>query len=239
MADASRCTDAHDVQSSNARRLANKISVPLKADLLSISTFRTGLTLHRVHLGKYSATELNPGRTGNARFSPIQDDKGHPIPTLYAGTTMQCALMETVFHDVPYVPGLKTLDKQKLANQVHSKLRLTRPLKLVNLGSVALRRIGVTRRELIDTEKDRYPETRAWARAVHGLCKYAQGLAWTSRQDDSARAVMLFGDRLTGPTLEQIDDPRNLLEHESTYAKVLTVAMRLGVDLITTASPES
>ena len=50
--------------------------------------------------------------------------------------------METVFHDVPYVPGLKTVDKQKLANQVHSELKLTRPLKLINLGSVALRRIG-------------------------------------------------------------------------------------------------
>ena len=142
MGDTSRCTDARDAQSNTTRKVENKIPVPMKGDLLSISTFRTGITLHRVHLGKYGATELNPGRTGNARFSPIKDDNGQPIPILYAGTTMQCALMETVFHDVPYVPGLKTVDKQKLANQVHSKLKLTRPLKLINLGSVALRRIG-------------------------------------------------------------------------------------------------
>lgn len=36
------------------------------------------------------------------------------FPTLYGGTTVEYAAMETVFHDVPYAPGLKTYEKSKL-----------------------------------------------------------------------------------------------------------------------------
>ncbi|MFS2224655.1 RES domain-containing protein [Pantoea sp. B65] len=39
-----------------------------------------------------------------------------------------------------------------------------------------------------DTEKHQYPATREWAEAIHRQCPAAQGLAWISRQDDSARA---------------------------------------------------
>jgi hypothetical protein len=42
----------------------------------------------------------------------------------------------------------------------------------------------------LDTEKDQYPVTRLWAEAIHGECPDVQGLCWTSRQDDSARAVV-------------------------------------------------
>src|SRR5690606_27428220 len=55
-----------------------------------------------VHQDQYRADQFNPGVRDNARFSPIQDDQGQPISTLYGGTTMDCALLETVFHDVPY-----------------------------------------------------------------------------------------------------------------------------------------
>ena len=56
---------------------------------------------------------------------------------------------------------------------------------------------------MIDTEKDRYPATRAWAAALHAQCPDIQGLCWTSRQDDSAQAVMLFGDRIVPGVLHQ------------------------------------
>lgn len=47
-----------------------------------------GQVLHRVHQGQYRADEFNLGVQGNARFSPIQNEQGQPIPTLYGGTTM-------------------------------------------------------------------------------------------------------------------------------------------------------
>jgi hypothetical protein len=42
---------------------------------------------------------------GEAKFIPLNDAQGAIIPTLYAGSSLDCALMEAVFHDVPFVPG--------------------------------------------------------------------------------------------------------------------------------------
>jgi hypothetical protein len=92
---------------------------------------------------------------------------GSSIPTLYGGTTFDCAAMETIFHDVPFAPGLKTFDKQKLADQVYSQVTPKRTLSLADLSTKALRKLGVQRNELIDTEKDVYPSTRKWAEAIH------------------------------------------------------------------------
>lgn len=157
-----------------------------------------GHTLHRVHQRRYRADEFNPGVNGNARFSPIQDDRGAAIPTLYGGSTMACALMESVFHDVPHTAGFKSFDRTKLADQAHSTLRLERELELADLSSIPLRKLGVTRKQLIDTEKTQYRATRTWAVAIHRGHPTIQGLYWVSRQDDSARAVVLFGDRIAG-----------------------------------------
>ncbi|WP_256582546.1 RES family NAD+ phosphorylase [Pseudomonas sp. Irchel 3A5] len=188
--------------------------------------------LHRVHLEKYQADEFNPGLHGNARFSPIQDEHANTIPTLYGGTTRDCALMETVFHGVPHTAGFKSFDKGKLAHQIHSTVALTQPLKLVDLASVPLRKLGITRKQLIDTEKDQYPATRKWAEAIHSKCPEAQGLSWISRQDDSARAVVLFGDRIPAGVLIQKGDSLSLLNDGDTYDAVLDLADRIGVDII-------
>lgn len=188
--------------------------------------------LHRVHLSLYAAEQFNPGLQGNARFSPIQDAQGGAIPTLYGGTTMACALMETVFHDVPHTAGFKSFDKRKLAGQVHSTVRVEQVLQLVDLASVPLRKLGVTRGQLIDTEKDQYPATRQWAAAIHRQCPQAQGLSWVSRQDDSARAVVLFGDRIPSGALRPEADSRRLLEDVDAYDAVLELAERIGVNVV-------
>ena len=73
----------------------------------SFTELIVGTVLHRVHQSQYQADQFNPGLRGNARFSPIQDNQGQAIPTLYAGTTLPCALMETVFHDVPHTAGCR------------------------------------------------------------------------------------------------------------------------------------
>ena len=191
-----------------------------------------GQVLHRVHQDRYGADQFNPGKQGNARFSPIQGDQGQPIPALYGGTTLDCALMETVFHDVPHTAGFKSLDKGKLAGQVHSTLEVVQPLQLVDLSSVSLRKLGITRKQLIDTEKDQYPATRRWAAEIHHQCQQAQGLAWVSRQDDTSRAVMLFGDRIPKDALRPRGQPRSLTEDGNTYDALLDLADRIGVVIV-------
>ena len=140
--------------------------------------------------------------------------------------------METVFHDVPHTAGLKTFDKNKLAGQVHSTLRVQHAIQLVDLASVPLRKLGVTRKQLIDTEKAQYPATRQWARAIHRQCPRAQGLSWVSRQDDAARAVVLFGDRIPEDTVQPQGVSRSLLDDIDAYDAVLELADRIGVNIV-------
>lgn len=218
-----------------ASRMADKrdTTPPPPATLhVTLTELAAGLVLHRVHLDQYHADQFNPGVRGNARFSPIQDQHGQPIPTLYGGTTMNCALMETVFHDVPHTAGFKSFDKGKLAGQVHSTVEVMQPLQVVDLASVPLRKLGITRKQLIDTEKDQYPATRRWAEALHHQCPDAQGLSWVSRQDDSARAVVLFGDRIQAGELRVRGTSNNLVDNGDTYDALLDLADRLGVVIV-------
>ena len=199
---------------------------------LSTLTWAAGTPIHRVHLDCYGADQFNPGIRGNARFTPIHDEHGQPIPTLYGGTSFDCAAMETVFHDVPFAAGFKTYDKGKLAGQQHSLLHCVQDLLLVDLGSKALRKLGVPRKLLIDTEKDQYPLTRCWAEAIHRQCAHVQGLCWTSRQDDSARALMLFGDRVGAGSLVRQGQGRSLLADSTAYLQLLGVAEQIGVLIV-------
>lgn len=198
---------------------------------LSFVSLPVGSLLHRVHGMQHTATEFNPGYQGNARFSPIQRSPDRPVPTLYAGSSRDCALMETVFHDVPYLPGYKTLDLARLDMKSHTILALQHTLQLVDLRSIALHKLGISRAELIDCEKAHYPRTRAWAQAIYQQCPQAQGLLWTSRRDDSAQAYMLFGDRVPADALRVASDSLSLRHHLPTWEAVLALAERLGVCL--------
>nr|WP_318381479.1 RES family NAD+ phosphorylase [uncultured Enterobacter sp.] len=202
---------------------------PLKTTTLSVSA---GTVLHRVHQEQCAADQFNPGVKGNARFSPIRNAEGGTIPTLYAGLTRECAMMETVFHDVPFAPGLKTYDKSKLDGQLHSTLMVTDDLELLDLTSISLRKLGITRKQLIDTEKDQYPNTRKWAEALHQQCPTAQGLSWVSRQDDTTRAMVLFGTRVSVQALRPTGESLSLVNDTATYDAVLDLAERLDVLIV-------
>ena len=188
--------------------------------------------LHRVQEDLYKADQFNPGLKGNARFSPIRNAKGDLIPTLYAAATFDAAAMESVLHDVSHAPGFKHYDKRKLEGQLHSEVKVKRELKLADLSSVALRKLGAQRKQLIDTEKDQYLATRRWAEAIHAQHPDIQGLSWISRQDDSARAVMLFGDRIPKGAMQQVGASRSLLKDEQAYAELLNLVDRIGVDIV-------
>lgn len=201
------------------------------AKLITRTTWAATDIIHRIHPDRFAGDAFNPGHTGDARFSPIRDAAGDLIPTIYGGTTFDCAAMETVFHDVPFAPGLKSVQKGKLRGHQYSQVLATSNLMVADLTVTALRKVGITRSQLIETEKDHYPDTRAWAEAIHAQCPDIQGLRWISRQDDRAFAVVLFGDRVgakplvpQGSSLDIVDDPR-------TYADIVALADRIGVKL--------
>jgi len=155
-------------------------------------------------------------------------------PTIYGGSSLDCALMETIFRDVPYSPGLKTLSLEaRVAGRMFSMLAATSDLTLIDLSSIALRKLGISRKHLLETEKEEYPASRAWALALYLQFPAAQGLVWTSRQDDRARACVLFGDRVGGDTLRAVSGPTPLTNSDgSARLEVLDLARRLNVEIV-------
>jgi hypothetical protein len=202
------------------------------AKLVNMMMWPKGQVIHRIHPQAYGSSQFNPGLHGNARFSPIKASSGANIPTLYGGTAFDCAAMETVFHDVPFVVGLKTFDKQKLAGHVYSQVTPKRDIKLIDLSVTALKRLGLPRSQLIDTEKNEYPNTRKWAEAFHAACPHAEGLCWVSRQDDRAMAIVIFGDRVAAADLSPVGAPLDLLTTDAVYADLVILADRIGVKLV-------
>jgi hypothetical protein len=205
---------------------------PPKSLDATLVTWGAGLEFHRVHDLAFGGTEFNISAKGNARFSPITDDAGVLIPTLYAGTTLDCALMETIFHDIPFKVGFKPFSKLKMDGKVHSVLLPSADLHLIDLSTVALHKLGVKRTQLIDTTKAHYPATRRWAQALYSQFPTAQGLRWTSRQDDQAHAVMLFGTRLGASDLGWAGTSESLLSDGNAYLPVITLAARNGLTLV-------
>lgn len=197
---------------------------PLDAKLMS---WGAGEIMYRVHDAVYAVDSFNPSKLGNARFSPIRDSAGDVIPTLYAATTPQGALMETVFHDVPYKPGFKRVSVSRLEGKLSSTLVFLSDFELIDLGKIGLRRLGVHPHSLIDTTKAHYPETRKWAESLYAAYPQAQGLIWPSRQDDRARAVVLFGTRVGAPELRPAGISIPLMEN----GVVHEVAKALATDL--------
>jgi hypothetical protein len=139
-------------------------------------------------------------------------------------------MMETVFHDVPTPPGEYIFDIETLREQnlVVSRIRPKRRLQAVDLSTKGLKRLGLQRTDVIDTPVTAYPQTREWAEWLHGF-EAAKGLLWTSRQDDGARAVALFGDRLPESAFRVEIDREPLCEDE--YLDVLLeLAEHLGIE---------
>jgi len=83
------------------------------------------------------------------------------------------------------------------------------------------------RRDLIDTPVGDYPRTREWAFRLHAETS-AYGLLWISRQDDEAKALVLFGDRITESAFGIEIDREPLYEGKHLDA-LLTLAERLGI----------
>jgi hypothetical protein len=83
-----------------------------------------------------------------------------------------------------------------LENRVCSTLLFQKDFQLLDLSKVALRGIGIQPRQLIDTTKEHYPVIRRWTELVYAAHPHLQGFLWSSRQDDRALAVVLFGSRV-------------------------------------------
>lgn len=171
-----------------------------------IHLWQRGSSFHRCHDSRFGATELNPG-AGKGRFHPLLTEGGEPVATLYGSNTPDGALSETVFHDVPFRGPGRQISLATLRNLMLSTLAPRRDLKLAQLHGHGLRRIQISRRELIECDASRYDWTRRWGAALHDSTPDLDGMTWVSRQHDTSLALVLFGDRVARDEFDAIEPP--------------------------------
>lgn len=144
---------------------------------------------------------------GGGRFHPLAAVDGASIPTLYGSNTSDGAFSETVFHNIPIRGPRRQIRLPALRSMMLSTLASRRNLGLAQLHGYGLRRLQISRRELVESEADRYAWTRRWAEAIHRSREDIDGLIWVSRQHDTSFAIVLFGDRVARDDLEVIEPP--------------------------------
>ena len=158
-------------------------------------TLPVGATAERVHDRRYGANEFNPCRGAPTRFAPIRDADGACVPSLYAASTLEAAIHETVFHDIPVGAGRATVPRGLVEGRAHGRLEVLRDLRLASLRAPDLRRWRIARNALIAAPPRLYPETAGWAAAIHDRFPDVDGLVWTSNRCDPDSAYLFFGDR--------------------------------------------
>ena len=169
-------------------------------DLL-IEHWPAGQAIHVIHNAGFEPESFNPGvdaagaLRNPTRFAPIRDRKGRVVSYLYGGSSLDCAIFETVFHNVPVDAPDKFVDLDDFANRAHGCLTPRRDLRLANLTTDGLHRLKVPKAELIASAAIDYLATARWAEAIHHQHPDVHGLVWMSRQRDRDHALMLFGDR--------------------------------------------
>lgn len=176
----------------------------------------------------FSGNGFNPCQGSPTRFAPISDKNGDCVPSLYAGSTFDCACYETVFHDVPPSAKLKTVPKQNVTTRSHTTLKPGRSLTLANLRAVDLKKWSISRQGLIASSPKLYLQTARWAEHIHRQFPTVDGLCWTSNQCDPDTAYLFFGDRVSEADLVVVTT-RDGLHDPSFLADVRSAGLRGGI----------
>ncbi len=200
-----------------------------------IEFWPAGQVVHVIHDAAFEPESFNPGvdaagtLRNPTRFAPIRDNAGDVVPYLYGGSSLDCAIFETVFHNVPIDAPDKFVDLDDFANRAHGRIVPQRNLQLVNLTTDGLHRLKVPKAELIASAPIDYLDTARWTEAIHHQCPDVDGLMWMSRQRDRDQALILFGDR-TGTALTGTRMGTALRGNDVLRQAILALALRVGIE---------
>ena len=179
---------------------APDVPSPGKLDPL-MEEIPAGTDLVRVYDRRWGPLDFNP-TSSSARLRPIHDRQGAVVPSAYvAARTSRRRWPEAVLRSVtalrthpgPGRPRLYALQVDPLDLCV---VRLTSPVRVARLHGAGLTRLGLLREHVIDTDEADYPYTARWAQTIWGSRPRPHGIAWTSRQNDSGRAYVLWAGRI-------------------------------------------
>lgn len=191
-----------------------------------------GDAIHRVHQESYGATGFNP-TASDGRFRPVwmgPPTARVPVPTMYGAQDVETAIAEGLLRGVdPDKRARRRLFRHEVRGVAYSQLIPSRDLNLVRLNGPGLTRLGLTRADVIDSDKSSYPATAELAQKLHDLPTEPDGILWTSRQNDSAAAMILWGDRVAAPDLQHVGRTI-LLDREPGLELVRVAALDGGFD---------
>lgn len=154
-----------------------------------------GTEIVRVHSLARSPSAFNDA-PGGGRFRPVNDSTRAVVATLYGGEAVEAAFAETVFHDL--VPAARrSLPFARIEQRAVSWFQLAHDLRVAQLHGFGLLRAGVKASELTDTPPRTYARTALWGQAIYEHPERVDGIAWMSRQFNSQRALLLWGDRVS------------------------------------------
>jgi RES domain len=190
-----------------------------------------GTELVRVYDRRWGPLGFNPTGT-SARFRPIRRRDGTIVPTAYVASDEETAIAEGVLRGVSALATghartrLYTVEVDPLDV---CRLRLARPLRAARLHGLGLNRLGLLREHVIDSDERTYPYTAEWAQAIWGARSRPHGIAWTSRQNDSGHAYVLWEPRVKPGTMVQSSVALRL-DREPGRDLVRRVCVAAGVD---------
>ncbi|MCP4957989.1 MAG: RES domain-containing protein [Actinomycetia bacterium] len=141
---------------------------------LHVANWPAGLELFRGARVEFGDSVFAPEGKGNGRFSPLPRRRH-----AYLAEQRSAALLESVLHEANG-PNPRIYAAQ-LTNHVVLRLRLTGPVRLLDLRDDALAALGIAPVELTDASPLHYACTRTVAASLVNT-KGTRGFLWTSRQ---------------------------------------------------------
>jgi hypothetical protein len=194
---------------------ARRPAVP-KPDALdpAIETWPAGRPIYRIYSRRFGVLGFNSTRA-SSRFRPVFTGTGRVVPTAYGGEDRETAFAEVLLRGVKaaekgrrrlYLKEVDGLDLAMLVPQAD--------LPLARLRGQGLTRLGLTRKHVIDCEEAEYPYTAEWAQALYDCRRAPVGIVWTSRQNDSGRACVLWEGRVRPRRALKLDGAPIALDSE-------------------------
>ena len=198
----------------------------------AIEVLKAGSALIRVYQRRFGPLDFNGGDTV-ARFRPIRNTSGAVVPTAYGAHDQETAIAEAVLRGVSALghgSPRRRLFRLEVDGLDMARLRTTRPLRLVRLHGLGLTRLNLLREHVIDSPESEYDYTAAWAQTLYGHRSRAHGLVWTSRQNDTSRAFILWGGTRVRPGWLQVEGDPMALDREPGLDLIRQVCADAGVD---------
>ena len=183
---------------------------------------------------------FNASGNGDARFSPLLDTEGAPVPMLYAARHPVAAMLETVFHNV-WGDRARRVGRADLSGRVLREVRFDVDVRVVDLADDELVRHGLDRDQLVSTSPEHYSETREWADLL--LCtsiggQPTAGMGWQSRMVELAQAAtspllqtLLVGEQTEVVVLYELPD--GLKGSDLALVSARPLDTRDGLELVT------